>query len=157
MGEKIKTLSKGKIFNKEFEIELNHPPSSGLDQQIHIQCGNIFGNQEEADFRISNFEEIRKGLNTWDFQWAYTRFINSGLSIVPQKNLVQNLGFGEDATHTHSENDRRANMDISEMKFPLKNSKYIIRDKKSDDKFFNEFVKDKSSLLRKIVKKVLKK
>mgnify|MGYP007049880645 CR=1 FL=1 len=37
MGEKIKTLSKGKLLNKEFEIELNHPPSSGQDQQIHIQ------------------------------------------------------------------------------------------------------------------------
>jgi len=37
MGEKIKTLSKGKLLNADFEIELNHPPSSGQDQQIHIQ------------------------------------------------------------------------------------------------------------------------
>ncbi|ACM93703.1 hypothetical protein NAMH_1664 [Nautilia profundicola AmH] len=37
MGEKIKTLSKGKILAKEFEIELNHPPRAGLDEQIHIQ------------------------------------------------------------------------------------------------------------------------
>lgn len=37
MGEKIKTLSHGKILNVDFEVELNHPPSKGQDQQIHIQ------------------------------------------------------------------------------------------------------------------------
>jgi hypothetical protein len=37
MGEKIKVLSKGRILKSNFEIELNHPPSNGLDQQIHIQ------------------------------------------------------------------------------------------------------------------------
>jgi hypothetical protein len=118
---------------------------------------DVFGNQEEANFRISNFDEIKNGLNTWDFQWAYTRFINSGLSIVPIENLVKNLGFGEDATHTHSKNDRRANMNIVDLKFPLNNQKNIIRDKKSDDKFFSEFIKDKSNLVKRIVKKVFNK
>ena len=37
MGEKIKILSKGKLLNTDFEVELNHPPRAGLDQQIHIQ------------------------------------------------------------------------------------------------------------------------
>ena len=37
MGEKIKVLSIGKILKTNFEIELNHPPSTGLDQQIHLQ------------------------------------------------------------------------------------------------------------------------
>ncbi len=118
---------------------------------------DVFGNHEEANFRISNFDDIKKGLNTWDFQWAYTRFINSGLSIVPVENLVKNLGFGEDATHTHSKNDRRADMDIFDIKLPLSNPKFLIRDKQSDDKYFSEFVKDNSNIIKKIVKKVLKK
>ena len=37
MGEKINILSKGKLLGNDFEIELNHPPSIGLDQDIHIQ------------------------------------------------------------------------------------------------------------------------
>jgi len=37
MGEKIKILAIGKIQNIDFEIELNHPPSKGFDEQIHIQ------------------------------------------------------------------------------------------------------------------------
>ncbi|PCI28042.1 MAG: nucleotide-diphospho-sugar transferase [SAR324 cluster bacterium] len=118
---------------------------------------DVFGNQAEADFRISNFDEIKNGKNTWDFQWAYTRFINSGLSIVPEVNLVRNLGFGEDATHTHSKNDRRANMNADNVHFPLKHQAFIIRDKKSDDKFFNEFVKSNHNIFKKIAKKVLRK
>jgi len=118
---------------------------------------DIFGNQQEADFRISNFDEIKNGLNTWDFQWAYSRFINSGLSIVPEVNLVKNLGFGEDATHTHSKDDRRANMNADDIHFSLKHQQFIIRDKKSDDRFFNEFVKPNQNIFKKIAKKVLKK
>lgn len=41
MGEKIKVLSTGRILKANFEIELNHPPSEGSDQQIHIQSDNF--------------------------------------------------------------------------------------------------------------------
>jgi len=37
MGEKIKTLSKGKLIGADFEVELNHSPGAELDEQIHIQ------------------------------------------------------------------------------------------------------------------------
>lgn len=37
---------------------------------------------------------------TWDYQWSFAHNINSGLSIFPSKNLVKNIGVGEDATHT---------------------------------------------------------
>ncbi len=132
-----------------------------MDNYEEIKSKNylwdIFGNQAEANFRISNFEEIKNGLDTWDFQWAYTRFINSGLSIVPETNLVKNLGFGKDATRTHSKNDRRANMNIENVNFPLKHPQFVIRDKKSDDKFFNEFIKSNQSIFKKIIKKIIKK
>jgi hypothetical protein len=39
-------------------------------------------------------------INTWDYQWMYTIWKNGGLSIVSWKNLVSNIGYGTDATHT---------------------------------------------------------
>lgn len=117
---------------------------------------DVFGNWHEANFRISNFDQIINGLDTWDFQWAYTRFINNGLSIVPTVNLVRNLGFGEDATHTHCKNDKRYDMQIGDIQFPLMYQKFIIRDKKSDDKYYNEFIKTNSHIIKKILKKILK-
>jgi hypothetical protein len=38
--------------------------------------------------------------NTWDYQWTLTCLVNSGLTALPNRNLVANVGFGSDATHT---------------------------------------------------------
>ena len=50
MGEKIKQLSKGKILSNEFEIELNHPPIEGADEQVHIQSNNIRIEMDKNDY-----------------------------------------------------------------------------------------------------------
>lgn len=39
-------------------------------------------------------------LDTWDFQWVYTVWKRKGMSVIPNVNLVSNIGFGEEATHT---------------------------------------------------------
>ena len=38
--------------------------------------------------------------DTWDYQWFFTLQINEALTALPNVNLVQNVGFGQDATHT---------------------------------------------------------
>lgn len=38
--------------------------------------------------------------DTWDYQWEFCRLLSGQLSIVPSVNLVENIGFGTDATHT---------------------------------------------------------
>lgn len=39
----------------------------------------------------------------WSTQWTLTLINNHGYSLVPQTNLVRNVGFGEDATHRTDE------------------------------------------------------
>lgn len=50
MGEKIKTLTKGRLLDKEFEIELNHPTVIGKEQQIHIQSNKFRFELEKSDY-----------------------------------------------------------------------------------------------------------
>ena len=50
MGEKILTLTNVKLLNTDFEIELNHPPSSGQDQQIHIQSDKFRFEMDKKEF-----------------------------------------------------------------------------------------------------------
>lgn len=38
--------------------------------------------------------------DVWDYQWNYACWSQNGLAILPNKNLVSNIGVGEDATHT---------------------------------------------------------
>jgi hypothetical protein len=54
-------------------------------------------NKRERNFWIALFESP---LETWDYQWGYAIWKNSGLCILPNENLVINIGFGPEATHT---------------------------------------------------------
>ena len=36
----------------------------------------------------------------WDYLWHYSIWSNGGISILPEKNLVTNIGFGLESTHT---------------------------------------------------------
>jgi hypothetical protein len=38
-------------------------------------------------------------IDTWDFQLFFTNLINGGLSVIPNVNLVSNIGFAPNATH----------------------------------------------------------
>ena len=41
----------------------------------------------------------------WDYQWTYAVLKNNGYCIVPQKNLIQNIGFIADSTHFDGSNN----------------------------------------------------
>ena len=55
--------------------------------------------------------------DAWDYQWCFTVFSERGLSVVPNRNLVSNVGFGPDGTHCLAE-DPLSNMPVSKI-YPL--------------------------------------
>ena len=60
--------------------------------------------------------------------------INNGLTALPNKNLVENIGFDEDATHTHKRRNynpiynHKTNFDYLKLIHPT----FILRDKIAD-------------------------
>lgn len=50
MGEKIKTLAKGKLKNSDLEIELNKADSKGGLRSVHIQNENYRFDMDEIEF-----------------------------------------------------------------------------------------------------------
>lgn len=67
------------------------------------------------------FNKVYGGkINTWDYQWALTCFLNNFLSVAPKYNLIRNIGFGGvNATHTNSQGGKFANMATGSLKLPL--------------------------------------
>jgi hypothetical protein len=50
---------------------------------------------------LKALEAIDNGLvNAWDWQWYFSLSTQNQLCIFPNRNLVANVGFGKDATHT---------------------------------------------------------
>lgn len=63
----------------------------------------LFPDRNEKEFWISIFDKVnQKKIDSWAYIWNYSCFVNSGLNIIPQKNLIKNIGYGETATHTKS-------------------------------------------------------
>ena len=49
-------------------------------------------------------------IDTWDYQLLFTNMLQDGLSIIPNVNLVTNIGFRPDGTHTLDFDNRNANL-----------------------------------------------
>lgn len=94
---------------------------------------DIFGRSALVKYRSDILQRVYEGkIDTWDYQWAFSCWIQNGLGIIPNVNLVSNIGFGSEATHSPNIS-RVANMDVEAMDFPLKHPPFVIRDAKSDD------------------------
>jgi hypothetical protein len=80
----------------------------------------------------SAFEGVHGGaIDTWDYQWNLTCWCESMLSVVPRGNLISNIGFGPDATHTKTV-ERYANLPAAAMQFPLVHPHLVLSDRAAD-------------------------
>jgi hypothetical protein len=71
-------------------------------------------------------------IDTWDFQWTYAVKINNGLSVMPDKNLVSNIGFGADATHTKSNQSKLSALKTSNLDWPLIHPLFVVNNYEAD-------------------------
>ncbi len=77
--------------------------SEWLDPKTQATIRNYL--KDRRLFRYYNFGftlHATGGVDTWDYQWAYTMLKHRRFALNTTNNLVTNLGFGEHATHTHT-------------------------------------------------------
>jgi hypothetical protein len=79
------------------------------------------------------FDEVYSGdkLHIWDYQWTFACWLQGGLSISPQVDLVSNIGFNREGTHTIRGNEF-ANLPLKPIAVPLQHPPEIIRDRAAD-------------------------
>lgn len=95
--------------------------------------------------------------DVWDYQWFYTRLAIAGCSVVPTVNLVTNIGFGPDATHTTNSNNPHAHLQMNAMVFPLKHKEFKISrryEKLLFDRILNPTKKSFFKRIRRVLKKI---
>ena len=86
------------------------------------------------------FNKVFKGeIDSWAYPWTLSNWYFGGLTVTPNKNLVSNIGFGEDATHTKSKKSKFYKMQVHKLG-NLKHPTVIKRDNKFDNYvFFNHY------------------
>ncbi|QDT07919.1 hypothetical protein K227x_63480 [Rubripirellula lacrimiformis] len=66
---------------------------------------SVCSSQREIQYWTEIFDKVHQGQSqSWAFPWTLATWMNHGLTVLPQVNLVRNTGFGEDATHTRKSN-----------------------------------------------------
>jgi hypothetical protein len=79
----------------------------------------------------STYDEHKK-FEAWDYQWIFANWMQNSLSIIPNVNLITNLGFGADSTNTKDSKNARANVPSQSISFPLKHPIFMISDTQRD-------------------------
>lgn len=108
----------------------------------------ILEDETAVNSRKKIFDNMASGkIDTWDYAWTYTSWLYNGLCILPKTNLVSNIGFRPDATHTKNKENFFANYPLGNLVFPLSHSPNILNDNKIDKIISSIFFQSSSKSL----------
>lgn len=141
-----------------------------------IKDGKYLSSILDSTLEVKYWHDIFEDLyangipNTWDYAWTFTCWQNSGLTILPNVNLVSNIGFRRDGTHIMGESQlgNLTTQSLAEIFHPS----FLIRDRTADEYTFDYVfggktirasnpaigtLKAKASELKKILKYIITK
>lgn len=96
------------------------------------QINNVFNIKQQKKYWMKIFQLVYDcKIDTWDYIWLYSCFINNGLCIMPNKNMVSNLGFSKENLHTKDENSIFSEMEVEEIT-EIIHPEFIISDQEAD-------------------------
>jgi hypothetical protein len=122
---------------KDYDLNL----SKYEEHEIKNRLKNIYEEPLIVESWLNIFKDVKSGkINSWAYPLDFANFFNNGLVIIPNENLISNIGFGIDATHTTSTESVYANIplvEIDEITDPV----FILPQKEADlvifDRDFN--------------------
>ncbi len=93
---------------------------------------DLLPNSEQIDRWHQLFQDTYDGkIDSWDCQWTLTCWLRGYLTATANVNLISNLGFGPEATHTTTDSEL-ANLPTQSLSFPLRHPSFTIRDTQAD-------------------------
>lgn len=103
------------------------------DPEIRERVRDVLADDAQYRYTERLYDEVYQGeLDTWDYQWGLARQRNSGLSVVPSRNLVTNIGFESGTFHEDAEDDPRANLPTHGLDFPIERPPFVAPDRAYD-------------------------
>lgn len=106
------------------------------------QWDAFFLSRAEKKEAYTLFESTWNGtIRTWDFQHDFARILHKGITIIPEHNLVHNIGFEGTGTNTVQGFDPRNVDNACDTPFPLVHPDVIVVDELRDLAYFNTFIR----------------
>jgi hypothetical protein len=142
---------------KLYDYEMNH--YNEITDKRYLD-GHYDFNYEREHFnyifkKMHTGDEVTSRKTVWDYKWQFICKINSGLIIVPERNLVTNLGFGADATNTRDPLGIGHDLKLNEMVFPLTHPEFIMVSRQRDHRYFNEVCSSRTTRIKSNLKRFI--
>lgn len=117
-------------WRRAWEMYNFHVPEWKEDALKNKVLKSLPSDRNRADMQ-QHLHQITAGGRSdyWDFQWWFYRVLQGGIGIMPKHNLIQNIGFGENATHTFDLHHPNAKLFKKSIAFPLVHPPKIEVDK----------------------------
>lgn len=113
---------------------------------------DMVGNTREADYWQKIFERVHRGeIDTWDYQWVFANWVEGRMSILPAVNMISNVGFDGNATHTTGDSEL-ANLARNPIGFPLTHPLGVFKNIQADQ--FSEIKCFRVPLLKRVRSKL---
>lgn len=120
---------------RKYKYSFTNEDEKKLDNVFKSYCFN----EKEIEYWKHHWVLVNgeNKINTWDIQWTFTCWFNNGITIVPNTNLITNIGFNSKATHTKSDS-KLANIPSEKIGY-LKHPTTLIIDTIADDYTFTKY------------------
>lgn len=94
---------------------------------------DFLGDLSLVSYWTNIFDKVyQHQIDTWDYQWLFHCWNQNRLALIPGVNLISNIGFDRNATHTTGQS-KFNNMKTDAMKFPLSHPPFVVRDSAADE------------------------
>jgi hypothetical protein len=127
---------------QKYQVDVNH---------YNLESSLPFYTKNRMQFKYFKHrqKQVASGkMNTWDYQWLYCMWENKGLAALPNSNLVENIGFDSDATHTKADSflSKYLTASLNLSNFPTQ----IIQNKEADEYAFKYVFLKSSGLMTRL-------
>jgi len=85
-----------------------------------------------ADWQRAFQMVYQKRIDSWAYCWTLSCWAQNGLTVLPSVNLISNIGFDGDGSHTLNRRSKFANMETEAIGQPLLHPPFMIRNDDAD-------------------------
>lgn len=138
----------------DFLVRVNMPDSELVLCEMQHSIKASLRSEGESERRFSNMTASIQGkIDSWGYILSGFSLSTNLLTIVPNANMISNIGCGEDATHTKDELHEHANLEIFELEGDIKHPPYVTIDIEYDQWYPSRGKKEQKGIIRRLIQR----
>jgi hypothetical protein len=135
-----------------YEFDINKYDQEAVSNDIKL----TFRTKREQKYWQNVYLWMKNRIvDTWDYQLMFTIWHQKGLIVMPNNNLISNIGFGVQSVHSQNENSPLANAKTFPI-LPLKHISEIKRNYQSDKNYLQSYLISNPGIASLLEIKILK-